>query len=130
MTRSPTRRTVVTGIGAVAAGIGFSSRRGEAQSMSSNPDLILFNGKITTLDRQNPEAQAIAVKDGHFTVAGSDHEVMALAGADTKRIDVRGRRVIPGLIDNHMHIIRGGLNYNMELRWDGVRSLAYSMGMM
>jgi predicted amidohydrolase YtcJ len=130
MTRTPTRRAVVTGIGALAAGVGISSRRGEAQSMSSNPDLILFNGKITTLDRQIPEAQAVAVKDGQFGAVGSDREIMALAGADTKRIDLRGRRVIPGLIDNHMHVIRGGLNYNMELRWDGVRSLADAMAML
>ena len=130
MTSTPTRRTVITGIGGLAAGAGIASRRGEAQSMSSNPDLILFNGKITTLDRQNPEAQAVAVRDGQFGAVGSDREIMALAGTDTKRIDLRGRRVIPGLIDNHMHIIRGGLNYNMELRWDGVRSLADAMGML
>src|SRR6202012_4772202 len=42
----------------------------------------------------------------------------------------QGRRVLPGLIDNHLHIIRGGLNYNMELRWDGVRSLADAMDML
>src|SRR6185312_8270366 len=81
-------------------------------------------------DRQNPEATAVAIADGRFTAVGSDREVMALAGAETKRIDLRGRRAIPGLIDNHMHIIRGGLNYNMELRWDGVRSLADALAML
>src|SRR2546429_3214585 len=55
---------------------------------------------------------------------------MALAGPKTKVVDLKGRRVLPGLIDNHMHIIRGGLNYNMELRWDGVRSLADAMRML
>ena len=98
--------------------------------MSSNPDLVLFNGNVTTLDRQNPDAQAIAVRDGRFTAVGSDCEIIALAGEDTQRIDLTGRRVVPGLIDNHMHIIRGGLNYNMELRWDGVRSLADAMAML
>jgi predicted amidohydrolase YtcJ len=48
----------------------------------------------------------------------------------TRIIDLRGRRVLPGLIDNHLHIIRGGLNYNMELRWDGIRSLADAMAML
>ena len=52
---------------------------------------------------------------------------MALAGPATRVIDLKGRRVLPGLIDNHLHIIRGGLNFNMELRWDGVRSLADAM---
>ena len=70
------------------------------------------------------------MKDAHFAAVGSDREIMALVGADTVRIDLRGRRVIPGLIDNHMHIIRGGLNYNIELRWDGVRSLADALRML
>ena len=51
---------------------------------------------------------------------------MKLRGPSTQVIDLRGRRVLPGLIDNHLHIIRGGLNFNMELRWDGVWSLPCS----
>src|SRR5712692_2496424 len=98
--------------------------------MSDMADLILFNGKITTLDRPNPEAQAVAIRDGRFTAVGTEREVMTHAGPDTKRLDLRGRRAIPGLIDSHMHVIRGGLNYNMELRWDGVRSLADALRML
>ena len=98
--------------------------------MAKSVDLILYNGKITTLDRQNPEASAVAILDGRFVTAGADRDVVALAGPATKQIDLKGRRVIPGLIDSHMHIIRGGLNYNMELRWDGVRSLADAMEML
>src|SRR6201996_5352930 len=97
---------------------------------SPAPDLILHRGLFTTLDRSNPTASAVAIKDGVFTAVGHDHEVMALAGPTTKVIDVRGKRVLPGLIDNHLHIIRGGLNFNMELRWDGVRSLADAMAML
>src|SRR5258706_2042387 len=55
---------------------------------------------------------------------------MALAGPKTKIVDLKGRRVLPGLIDNHLHIIRGGLSFNMELRWDGVRSLADAMELL
>jgi predicted amidohydrolase YtcJ len=55
---------------------------------------------------------------------------MPLASPSTRTIDLKGRRVLPGLIDNHLHIIRGGLNFNMELRWDGVRSLADAMAML
>ncbi|MCX7277223.1 MAG: amidohydrolase [Burkholderiales bacterium] len=94
------------------------------------PDLILHRGLFTTLDRANPTASAVAIRDGRFTHVGSDQEVMPLAGPNTKRIDMRGKRVLPGLIDNHLHIIRGGLNFNLELRWDGVRSLADAMGML
>jgi predicted amidohydrolase YtcJ len=104
------------------------------QAMSSAPDLapdlILFNGRVTTLDRGKPQALAVAIKDGRFAAVGDDREIVALAGQATRRIDLKGRRVIPGLIDSHMHVIRGGLNYNMELRWDGVASLADAMAML
>src|ERR1700752_1232646 len=96
----------------------------------SSPDFVLHRGLFTTLDRGNPTAIAVAIKDGVFTAVGHDHEVMALAGPSTKVIDLQGRRTLPGLIDNHLHIIRGGLNFNMELRWDGVKSLADAMAML
>jgi predicted amidohydrolase YtcJ len=94
------------------------------------PDLILHRGLITTLDRARPTASAVAITDGAFSAVGADHEVMPLAGPQTRIVDLKGRRVLPGLIDNHLHIIRGGLNFNMELRWDGVRSLADAMAML
>src|ERR1700745_1285252 len=94
------------------------------------PDIIFRRGIFTTLDRSNPAASAVAVKDGVFTSVGDDNEVMRLAGPTTRVIDLKGRRVLPGLIDNHLHIIRGGLNFNMELRWDGVWSLADAMAML
>src|SRR5882762_3697553 len=84
----------------------------------STPDLILHHGLFTTLDRGNPTASAVAIKDGVFVAVGHDSEVMKLAGPSTR------------LIDNHLHIIRGGLNFNLELRWDGVRSLADAMSML
>ncbi|WP_292961344.1 amidohydrolase family protein, partial [Novosphingobium sp. UBA1939] len=93
-------------------------------------DLFLVNAKVSTLDRANPVAEAIAIRDGRFLVVGSEAEVRAAARPDARVIDVGGRRVIPGLIDSHMHIIRGGLNFNMELRWDGVPSLAEAMAML
>jgi len=93
-------------------------------------DMILRNGRFTTLDRANPIANAVAIGDGVFTAVGRDDAVIALAGPQTRVIDLKGRRVLPGLIDNHLHLIRGGLNFNMELRWDGVRSLADAMAML
>src|SRR5882724_6239793 len=94
------------------------------------PDLILHHGRVTTLDRSNPSATAVAIRDGKFVRVGNDADVLPLAGSDTRVIDLKGRRALPGLIDNHLHIIRGGLNFNMELRWDGVRSLADAMNML
>jgi predicted amidohydrolase YtcJ len=93
-------------------------------------DLILTNGRFATLDRSNPNPQAVAIADGKFLAVGAEQEVRAHAGPATKIVDLRRRRAIPGLIDSHMHIIRGGLNYNMELRWDGVRSLATALRML
>jgi predicted amidohydrolase YtcJ len=75
-------------------------------------------------------AAAVAISNGRFVAVGSDAEVMPLAGHATQVIDLEGRPMLPGLMDNHTHVIRGGLNYNMELRWDGVRSLAVAMEML
>jgi predicted amidohydrolase YtcJ len=96
----------------------------------SAPDLIIHNGAFATLDRANPTATAVAINDGRFVAVGREQDVMPLADKATRIIDLKGRRVLPGLIDNHLHIIRGGLNFNMELRWDGVRSLADAMAML
>lgn len=93
-------------------------------------DLIVTNARITTLNPAQPQARALAVKDGQFVAVGDESEVMALAGARTRRIDARGKRLIPGLIDSHIHLIRGGLSFNQELRWDGVRTLADAMAML
>src|SRR5438552_5788931 len=93
-------------------------------------DVILMNGRIATQDERRSFAQAVAIQDGRFASVGSNEQIMALRGAKTEVIDLGGRTVIPGLNDSHMHPIRGGLNYNMELRWDGVPSLADAMRML
>ena len=94
------------------------------------PDLLLHRGLITTLDRSRRIASAVAIKQGVFSAVGEDREILPLAGPTTRIVDLQGRRALPGLIDNHLHIIRGGLHFNMELRWDGVRSLADAMSML
>lgn len=93
-------------------------------------DLILRNGRITTLDRYKPEVQAIAVRQGVIQAVGTTDEIMRLADDRTEFIDLGGRRVIPGLNDSHTHVIRGGLHYNLELRWEGVPSLATALRML
>ncbi|GAB4167682.1 MAG: amidohydrolase [Thalassobaculales bacterium] len=97
---------------------------------ADDADVIIVNARTTTLDPQNPQAEAAAIRDGKFLLVGSQAEVRAAAAPDALVIDAQQRRVIPGLIDSHMHIIRGGLNYNMELRWDGVPTLAEAMAML
>ena len=93
-------------------------------------ELILVNGRITTLNKDNPEVSAVAVKDGRFLAVGSGAQVMAFKGDATRVIDLGGRRVVPGLNDSHIHVIREGLSFNMELRWAGVPSLADAMRML
>lgn len=122
-----TRRTAVTALGLAGLAPAAFARN---FPMNDAPDLILHGGRFTTLDRANPNADAVAVKDGVFAAVGSAREILPTAGPQTKIIDLGGRRVVPGLIDSHTHVIRGGLNYNMELRWDGVPSLADAMAML
>lgn len=93
-------------------------------------DIILYNGKINTLDKENQIANAVAIKDDKFIAVGTDKEVMEFSDNKTKLVDLQQRTVIPGINDSHTHLIRGGLNYNLELRWDGVPSLADALRML
>lgn len=98
--------------------------------MNHHASLIITNGKFHTVDRQHPTAQAVAIRDGKFLAVGSESEVMQHAGPETQVIDLHGHTAIPGLNDSHLHLIRGGLNYNLELRWEGVPSLADALRML
>jgi hypothetical protein len=93
-------------------------------------DLIIRNGKILTLDEGQATASAVAVRDGKFVRVGTEKEVMAYKGPQTQVIDAGGRRVVPGLNDSHIHVIRGGRFYNLEVRWDGVKSLKAGLDMI
>lgn len=96
----------------------------------ADADLIVRNARIATLDGDRPEATALAVKDGRFVAVGDDTDVEPYRAAGTLVIDGNKRRVVPGLNDSHIHVIRGGLNYHLELRWDGVPSLADALRML
>jgi predicted amidohydrolase YtcJ len=92
-------------------------------------DTILHNAKIAT-NGVPSFVEAIAITAGKISARGTNEEILRLRGPETKVIDGNRRTVIPGLNDSHMHPIRGGLNYNMELRWDGVPSLADALRML
>ncbi|MGV8869102.1 MAG: amidohydrolase [Janthinobacterium svalbardensis] len=91
---------------------------------------ILLNGRFHTVDRTQPLASAVAIADGRFLAVGDVEDVMRHRGPATQLIDLAGRTVIPGLNDSHLHLIRGGLNYNLELRWEGVPSLADALRLL
>lgn len=112
-------------------GLGQSLGQGPLQTgRHAMVDLILYNGKITTLDPAIAHATAMAIGGGRILAVGSDKEILQRASSSTRRIDLQGKRVIPGLNDSHTHLIRGGLHYNMELRWENVPSLADALRML
>src|SRR4030088_1846372 len=86
------------------------------------PDVILSNGKIITVDERFTIAQAVAIKGDRIVAVGTNQDMARLAGPGTRRIDLRGKSVTPGLIDNHMHLLRAGTTWQWEVRWDGVES--------
>ena len=107
--------------------MGSSTLPAGEQSARKPPETILYHGKITTQDPAKPEVTAIGIRDGIIVATGSDAEVLALAADITIKIDLNSRRVVPGLNDSHLHVIRGGLYYNLELRWDGVPTIAQAL---
>lgn len=81
-----------------------------AVALAPAADLILHNAKIVTMDEKRPLAEALAIEGGRFTAVGSNAEVLKLAKPSTRRIDLRGRTVVPGLIDSHTHPIGAALS--------------------
>lgn len=127
------RRRFVQAAMLATAGFSATTRalaKGSRMRQTTTPDMILRNGRITTLDPRKPEVSAIALAAGRVLAIGADDDIMKLAKAGTQVVDLGKRRVIPGLNDSHTHLIRGGLNYNMELRWEGVPSLATALSML
>jgi len=94
------------------------------------PDLILSNGKIITVDERFSIAQAVAIKGDRIVAVGSNQDMARLAGPNTRKIDLMGRAVIPGLIDNHMHLLRAGTTWIREVRFDGVDSRKHAIEML
>ena len=121
---------LASGFSAYLLDRGQSWAQNSADVATERADIIAFNGQITTLYSQQASASALAIKDGKFVAVGNDDEVLQLRGTDTEVIDLNGRRVIPGLNDSHLHVTRGGRFYNLELRWDGVPTLAMALDML
>jgi len=122
-----TTSTRIARLAVAAAVAGAFLATGSAHAQA---DLILTNGKIATMAREGEFVQALAVRDGKVLATGSNDRILKLKSAATRVIDAGGRTVIPGLNDSHLHVIREGLNYNMELRWDGVTSLKRALAML
>lgn len=91
--------------------------------MTLDADLVIHNARIATMDVKTPSATAVAVHGDRIAALGTDDDILGRVSAGTQRLDARDRRIVPGIIDSHLHVIRGGLSYNMELRWTACRPL-------
>jgi predicted amidohydrolase YtcJ len=101
-----------------------------ASTLFAQADLILTNGKIITVDERFSIAQAVAIRGDRIAATGTNQEIAQLAGPNTRRIDLKGKAVIPGLIDNHMHLLRAAATWTKELRWEGVYSRKQALDML
>ena len=90
------RRDFLRGLGGLALAPAVSLDRTE-------PDLILYNANVLTVDQRRPRAEAVAIADGHFVAVGRNDKVRALATARTKKLDLAGKTIVPGFIDAHTH---------------------------
>ncbi len=95
-----------------------------------NADLIVTNAKVVVMDSNKTITDAIAVKDGKVLATGTNDFILKYKSDQTKIIDAKGKTLIPGLNDSHLHLTRGGRFYNAELRWDGVKSLKTALEML
>lgn len=108
----------------------LASCKEEAKKDTVSADLIVTNAKVAVMDANRTTTEAIAVKDGKVLATGSNDEILKYKTDDTKVIDAKGRTLIPGLNDSHLHLTRGGRFYNAELRWDGVKTLKRALELL
>ncbi len=90
---------------------------------AQTPTLILYNGKVVTLDPKSSIATAVAIVDETIVAVGDDKSMRALGTGTTRSVDLGGRTVIPGLIDSHMHAIRAGVTHRNEVDWSDLKSI-------
>ena len=98
-----------------------------AEQESVAADTVLLGGKILTVDAEFSIAAAVAIKDSRIIAVGDDETVASFVNESTKIIELQGKTVIPGLIDNHMHFIRAAQRWNLQARIDGVTSRARAL---
>ena len=102
MSRRHSRRAFLnlTGAGAGLAAAGWA---GSAFGADADPDVVVVNARVYTVDDRLPKAQAFAVKGDRFLAVGSNETIRALAGPETRTVDAQGATIVPGFIDCHVH---------------------------
>jgi predicted amidohydrolase YtcJ len=119
-----TNRLVLIAALSLAAGVAPTHAQAPAA------DMVLINGKVITLDDTSSILQAIAIRDGRVLAVGADEDIRKRADSRTKIIDLGGSTVVPGLMDSHIHALRAGLTYAVELSWIGVPSLSKGLDLI
>jgi predicted amidohydrolase YtcJ len=122
--RSPALRAGVVPAALFAAVLSVGAGAGSAAGAELPPQLILFHGRILTVDAQDSIVEALAVRDGKIIAAGKDQDVLRLAGPATQRLDLHGRTATPGLIDSHAHIAEGGVGQLYHVHLSDAASVA------
>lgn len=84
----------------------------------SEPDLVLYNGNFWTVNPRVPQAEAVAIANDRFLAVGSNHEILALAGAHNRKVDLGKKTVLPGFIDAHTHPAMAGLMHLRQVDCD------------
>ena len=113
---------------AVVLAIAGASMLVTAQQQTA--DIVLTGGKVITVDDKFTIAQAVAIRGDRIVAVGTNQQINALAGPNTRRIDLRGRSLMPGFIDNHAHFMEEGAYWTEELRLDGVDSRKQALEMI
>src|SRR5215468_9126917 len=119
-----TNRLVLIAALTLAAGIA------PAHAQAPAADMVLINGRVITLDDASSILQAVAIRDGRVLAVGSDEDIRKRADAHTNIVDLGGRTVVPGLMDSHIHALRAGLTYSVELSWIGVPGLTKGLDLI
>lgn len=109
---------------------GGCAQIGSRPEIVRHADMVLVNGKIITVDNRFSVQEAVAIRDGRILAVGSTADIRSLAGDQTKTIDLKGRAVIPGLIDSHTHFLRAGFTWAREVRLDQARSVPEILGLI
>ena len=133
---SPSRRNFLKSMAGTAAAIGAGltpagfMHAKTASATPSSPDILLLNGNIATVDQADTMVEALAIQGNSILATGNSRDMQSLAGPTTKVVDLQGKTVIPGLNDSHIHFVREGMHYLMEVRWDGVESVEEALELL
>jgi predicted amidohydrolase YtcJ len=127
--RSPSRRKFIRDTAAVAASTTMFGATAQPAKPHETPrhfdrDLVLINGKIHTMDADNSVVSSVAIRDGRFVALGNGRGLPVQAGRETRVIDLRGRTVVPGIIDNHNHLVLMGNRPGYHTPLENANSIA------